>query len=594
MKQGRASGLFVLLLLALPLAALAQTGPITLDEPAGLRAAAAAESAGDLAGAERILGETLRAHPTSIGALLAYERVLTLQRRTEQLLPAIDALLKQEPASAVAHQMRLRTWAALERPAEIERTGRAWAAAAPRTETPYREVAKVWRARGDYPRAVQVLEQGRRQLGRPDALALDLGDTYAEAADVRRAVQEWSRAVGPEGQGFILVQRRLAGLADGGARYIEPFVVQLTAPPTTVARQRAAINVAIEAGLPSHALATAPQVLAALPARDRRTFLVETARRADGAGLAPVAYWAYGELVGTRGSTGEQMLAIRSRLAELALAVGDTAAAAATYRELEDALAPGSPERRQAMAVRIGLTAREGRLEQAEQEFRAFRDEYRGAPEQGRIAVALAAAMLEHDDLDAAERVLAGVPGAVASLGRGRVFLRRGELARARSSFLESAPALRGAEATQTIALAALIGRLSAEGSELLAGALLASEEGDRGGAVERIVTGSVTLDGAERAALLEFAASHATAGGLDEYADQVRRELVEQHPDAREAPGALLGLARSLLRRGEATEALPLLERVLVEHPRSALAPQARRELERLTQPAARHRDEP
>jgi tetratricopeptide (TPR) repeat protein len=560
------------------------------DDLAQVRQAAAAEAAGDLAGAERILQQTLERHPTSLTALLAFERVLLLQRRAEALLPAIDRLLQQEPGAALAHQMRLRTHAVLDRPGDIERAGRAWIATAPRTEAPYREVARVWRTRGDYRRAVEVLELGRRQIGRPDALALELGDAFIDGGDTQRAVIEWSRAVGPEGQGFILVQRRLAALPNGATAYVEPFIAALARDPTTEARRRVAINVAIEAGHAQRALELSRPLAARLRTSDRRAFLLEIARRADGAALAPVAYWAYSGLLDLGGVSGDQLLVLRTRTAELALAVGDTTRAADTYRDLEAALAPGSPARRQAMAVRIELTTRSGNVEQAAEELALFRREYPGAGEQAALAAALAGALLERGDLDGAERVLAGVPGAGASLARGRVFLRRGDLARAKQSLLESAPTLRGAQATQTIALAALIGRLGPAANEILASALMASETGDRAGAVERIVTASLELPPEERAALLDFAASHAAAGGLDDYAEQAWTELLELHGDTREAPGALLALARARMQRGEAADALPLLERLLLEHPRSTLVPQARRELERLTQPAARH----
>jgi tetratricopeptide (TPR) repeat protein len=559
------------------------------DELAKLRTAASLESAGDFAGAQRILEDVLAGEPQSMNALLAYERVLMLQRRLPALLPALERLLAADPASQLGHHMRLRTLAALDHEAELERAARAWARATPRVETPYRETARIWRTRGDLRRAVQVLDEGRRQIGRSDALALDLGDVYIEIGDARRAIAEWSRAIGPEGQGVLLVQRRLAGLPDGGAQYVGEFVASLLRDPSTPPRRRAAVNIAIEAGLTREALGGAARVFADLPPRERQAFLVEVARRADGAALAPVAYWAYGRLVELGDARMDRSLALRSRYAELALAVGDTAVAADAYRALEEALAPGSPERRQAMAVRIGITAREGDLDAAEREFDAFRAEYARAPEIDGLAADLARLRLEHGDAEAAERVLAGVRGARSALMRGRVLLRRGETARARAALLESAPALKGAEATQTIALAALLGRVSAAGGELLATAWLLVADGDPAAAVERLVTGSLELGDGDRAPLLDFAAGVADDVGLAELAEQARRELIDAHPTARETPGALLATARTLAARGETQAAAALLERLLVDHPRSALVPQARRELGSLGRTAHR-----
>jgi tetratricopeptide (TPR) repeat protein len=588
MKVAAVAMLLVTVLSTAPVAA--QRADIRVDDESGrLRQAASLESAGDLAGAQRVLETVLEADPQSLNALLAYERILTLQRQLPRLLPALDRMLRLDRESQLAHQMRVRTLSTLDRVAEMERAAKAWIDATPRLETPYREIARIWRARNEPRRAVQVLEQGRRQIGRADALALDLGDVFAEAGDAARAVSEWSRAVGPQGQGVLLIQRRLAGLPDGGARFVGDFVADLLGKPTTLGRRRAAVTIAIEAGLAAAGLEAAQHVHSELPPRERQSFLVEVARRADGASLAPVAYWAYGRLVELGDRRIDGSLALRSRYAELALAVGDTAVAATAYRELEDALSPGSPERRQAMAVRIGIMAREGRLTDAENELRHFRREFTRAPELDPLSADLAALWLDQHDSEAAERVLAGVSGPRSALMRGRVLLRRGETARARTALLESAPALRGAEATQTIALAALLGRISSAGGELLAEAWLTATAGEHAVAVERIMTGSVELDGEDRAPLLEFAAGVAESAGLDDHAEQLRRDLIDAHPEAREAPAAMLAVARTAAQRGDQEDAIALLERLLVEHPRSALAPQARRELDRLAPASAR-----
>ncbi|HEX2167166.1 MAG TPA: hypothetical protein VHG09_07990, partial [Longimicrobiales bacterium] len=57
-----------------------------------------------------------------------------------------------------------------------------------------------------------------------------------------------------------------------------------------------------------------------------------------------------------------------------------------------------------------------------------------------------------------------------------------------------------------------------------------------------------------------------------------------EELPRTHEAPSALLTLARQAVRDPESEEeARVLLEKLIVEYPRSALAPQARAELQRL-----------
>jgi len=88
---------------------------------------------------------------------------------------------------------------------------------------------------------------------------------------------------------------------------------------------------------------------------------------------------------------------------------------------------------------------------------------------------------------------------------------------------------------------------------------------------------------------LLDFAAEVAESSGRYADADALRQVLVEQHPAAPEAPTAMLALARGLSTQPTTTdEARILLARLIVDYPRSALVPQARRELERLASAGA------
>lgn len=203
-----ATPLAVLLAVVTAVPAAAQNSAAPNDDTL-LREAAGLEAAGDMAGAERILRTVLDRSPASLNALMALERVLSVDGRIEELIPALDRLLAQDPESPIGHQMRVKAYAALDRTADVEKAGDAWIEATPGIETPYREVARVWQDRGDPTRAVRVLEQGRRRIQRTDALALELGDVYLAAGDAERAVREWDRAIGPDGRGFLLVQRRL-------------------------------------------------------------------------------------------------------------------------------------------------------------------------------------------------------------------------------------------------------------------------------------------------------------------------------------------------------------------------------------------------
>jgi hypothetical protein len=180
--------------------------------------------------------------------------------------------------------------------------------------------------------------------------------------------------------------------------------------------------------------------------------------------------------------------------------------------------------------------------------------------------------------------VLQSVNGPHSSLARSRIALRRGDVNAAKSALLLAAPGLRGAEATEAIKLASMLGRVSGRGGELMGQALARSGAGATGEAVALLVNGCKGLPGSEAATILELAASIADRGQLEPEAEKARRMIITEYPKSTEAPGALLALARTLSNRTETmTEAREHLERLILDHPRSALVPQARQELDRL-----------
>jgi tetratricopeptide (TPR) repeat protein len=553
------------------------------DELKLIRDATAREQAGDFAGAHQILDRLLKNDPQSLSGLLALERVVRMEGRLKDLIPYVETHLKIDHTSAIGHQMLVRAFSSLDQITDLDRAAESWIRATPKVETPYREVARVWQQRGDYTKALQYLEAGRSRIGRADALALELGDVYAALEEYGRAVREWDRAIGREARGLLLVQRRVAGLRDGGAHVLPGLVDALARSPATFQRKRAAALLAIDAGLSQRAEQFVRETATDLKGLERQSFLVEMARRADAAPLPRVAFWAYSQLA-PGDLNPEQTLAIRARVAELALVIGDTVSAARSFRELEQSLAVGSPQRRQAVALRTQLIIKEGRLADAEAQLASFRQEFPNAPELDAVAAMLAGAYIDKDDAGQAEKALAGVSGPRSNIARGRIALRRGDVAAAKAAFLAAAPSLQGADATEAIRLATMLGKVSRPGGELLGKSIARAAAGAGKEAFAMLDTGSVALPELERPAILDFAAALADRSDLPLDAERVRRRIVADYPRSVEAPSALLALARSLTERGEAAgEARQYLEKLILEYPRSALVPQARQELDRL-----------
>jgi tetratricopeptide (TPR) repeat protein len=568
------------LLVCLPVAARAQTPG---EEIVLIREASAREAAGDFSGSRKILEGVLNNNPQSLSALLAYERVARMEGRLSDLLPLVARHLKIDNSSAIGHQMLVRALSSLDQLPDLEKAADAWVKATPDVETPYREIARVWQQRGDPAKALQYLELGRSRIRRNDALALELGDAYAALEEYGRATREWDRAIGSDARGLLLVQRRLAALKDGGAQVIPGLVDALMRKPASFQRKRAAAQLAIDAGMGPRAEQVVRATAADLPGLERQAFLVEMARRADSAQLLHVAFWAYSQIQPGE-FTPDQMLAIRARVAELALAVGDTAVAALSFQELEQSLAAGSPHRRQAVALRIQLMVKEGKLADAVSQLATFRAEYPTASELDAVAATLAAAYIEQDDFDRAETIVAGVSGPRSSIARSRIALHRGNVTEAKTQLLAAAPALRGGEATEAIRLVTLLGKVSREGGELLGKSIERASAGANREAFALLEKGAEELPALEQPSVLDFAAAIADRADLPLEAERVRRRIVTDFPRSMEAPAALLALARSLTERNEAPdEARIYLEKLILEYPRSALLPQARQELDRL-----------
>lgn len=559
------------------------------QEPAGLsqeqellREAASLEGAGDHAGAERVLAQVLAANPTSLPGLLQMERVLMVQGRAAALLPLAARVLERDPGSALVHQMRVRALAVLNRPAALEEAGEAWIAATPGLEVPYRELSRIWQQRGEHERAIAILERGREAVPKQDGLALELGEAYTRVERWEEAAAEWARAIGPDGRGQHAVERRLRLLPDGGAHVLPPLIEALSAGDAGAASLRAASILAIDAGLGREAETLMGRAAAALAPGARSGYLAEVARRADGAGLAQVAYRAYDALERSMDGSGSQVWAIRARLADLALITGDTMRAAEIYRRMERAFDRGSPERRGAMAVRVHLAARDGDAAGARKALSGLRREYPRAPELDGAAAEVAGAYLRVGDAETAAAVLDGVEGPRVLRMRALLALREGDVQAGRRLLLEAVPGLHGEDATQAIALIALLLRLSPGGGALIAGMVASGLPAPH--SLDTLADRAAGLPAGERSAILDFAAESADRAGRTDEADALRRIIVEEHPEAPEAASAMLALARGLAERPAAQEeARILLARLLVDYPRSALVPQARRELERL-----------
>jgi len=546
-----------------------------------VRQAAGLEAAGDLAGAERLLRQVLDREPGATGALFALERVVRTDGRPEAILPFVDAFLNRDPGASQVRALELRVLSELDSLDAVRRGAATWIDVDPSPAT-YRELAGLHETVFGPEVALELLLEGRSRTGDPNLLTLEVGDLRSRTGDRDEAVREWALGVGDDGAQVAAVARRLGALPDGRDEAIRAVLDQLTASPV-FARRRAAALIAVELRREAEALALARSVAEELGGRARSTFLAEVGDRARDLSLPGVAGWAYDEL-GEEARTPAERRAFDQQLVEVALASGDTAAAAAAQGRIARSFTAGSPDRRSAavQALRLGAGALEvGELRAA---FAAFAREFPDAPESDDLAASVARALRVRGDDAGALGVLDGIQGPRSALERGYLLLAAGRVEEGRAALTGALEGLSPSEATGAIRLVALLGRLSGDGAMTLARASSEAHRGRIQEAVALLTSDRAAASGEERAALLAHAARVAEDAGDGATAAELRAALLATHPDDPSVPEAALALARyHAEQEGDVTRAIEILEELIASRPNAAVVPNARAELARL-----------
>jgi hypothetical protein len=139
-------------------------------------------------------------------------------------------------------------------------------------------------------------------------------------------------------------------------------------------------------------------------------------------------------------------------------------------------------------------------------------------------------------------------------------------------------------EATPIIQMMNLLGRLSADGKSTLARSAVEEHRGDPDAALETVISSLSRVPHQDQAALLGHGARIAEGAGSPDRAAELRRRIVTEYADAPEVGEATIELARHLARDSAGVdEAVQLLEGLILTSPDASVAPDARRELQRI-----------
>lgn len=496
-------------------------------------------------------------------AVLGLERAYAELGWSDSLLVVMDSLVRARPADPLFRAIVMRTHRMAGRPDAVRATFESWVKAAPHDAAPFREFARMLIQEGRTAAADSVLQRARREIG--DAPELD-----TEVAQLRAATGQWSQSA----------------VAWRAAVDRAPFMEQaavfalLPAPPPA----RGAIR---ESLLAPPVVAGARRVLAGLEVgwgspragwEALREVRVDSATVSAWLGFAERAEHAEAWTVARDALSAVYALTPRTdlatRAARAALLAGDASGALSlTDRAMQSR--DSAATARIVLPVRVRALAFAGRSAEAERVVRAY-TRFLRVEERRELSRAVAFGWVRAGDVARARLALGGI-GAPADSDAvaGWLALYEGDLGAARR-------ALRGGgdESPGALAALALLGRTRSERAPAVGAAFLALARGDSARAAGEFERAADSLPEAAPL-LLAIAAQIHTARRDDERAVVLWQAIVERFATAPEAAEADLEWARALVRRGDAGGAAARLEHLILTYPRSALVPQARRELE-------------
>jgi tetratricopeptide (TPR) repeat protein len=544
--------------------------PAAADTTDPLTTALDAEDRGDRAAAARSYRRALR-EVTAGGegdrvaiALLGLERVWAELGWRDSIAPVVVEVLQFRPADPVARSIQLRTLLAMERPTDAQQAYAEWRRVAPLGDaSPFREYARQLLEHGRPLGADSVLAEAEQVLGGTSALS-------AEAAQLHVALGRWSAAAlayrrtldsDPylEGAALFALQRVPTVQRDSLRQ------VLLGAPVSRPARRLlAALELAW--GEPRRGwMALAPLAADDSTVATWRDF-GERAEMAESWLVARDVWQAVEEHTPAKGSMSTEA---RERGALAALRGGDPVGALQRIRaagRLPDSLA------RRLLPLEVEALGALGRADEAQRLIDAagsvLDDDLRR-----QLARPLVAGYLLRGDVARARAAVAGTELEDDDETVGWLALYDGDLLVARQRLVRAL-----APRPEVVDALGILARVRGDGGRGLGGAFLSLARRDSAQAADRFITLADSVGPGAAPALLALAARIRGARG-----EPVWARIRAQHPVSPEGAEALLALARARRAAGDAAAAIAHLETLILEHPGSALLPQARRELEGL-----------
>jgi tetratricopeptide (TPR) repeat protein len=570
---GRAWGAF---LLASHFSLLSFVTPALAQDP--LSRAFDLERRGSYAQAADIYQSVLKDKPADISALLGLERSLTPLNRLSELVAPVQAAIASNAPAVPIYAIALRAYAAANLLDSLPRLVEQWSRAVPGDETPYREWAAAALQRRDRAMARRAYQLGRERVGKPDVLAAEIAQLAVIEEDWPTAVREWARAV-RHLPGYRT--SAIATLSQAPERARADILKALEKEPgPDVAR--IAVDLRARWGDPLGAFEALLRNLPAAPGQQidvLQAFLEEV--RTAGTHPYVLTQARVLEAIADRWTSPTQRARLQLESARAYANAGDRPAARRMLTRVASDSGSGPAVAAGATATLIELLVQEGKVDEASAQLERYRralavDDYL------RLRRAIAARWAQGGELDRAEALIASDSSVEALALEGRFRLYAGDLKGVADLWKQAGPfAGTREEATERSVILALLQPIGPDTLPALGRAFRALDRGDTLVAAKLFEdTGrDLPVDGGRAEATL-FAGRLYAAGGRNDDAERTLRAA-----DLKEAPAtaaaASLELGRLLLGQHRAEEASRVLEQMILDHPASALVPQARRLLD-------------
>jgi tetratricopeptide (TPR) repeat protein len=548
------------------------------------------EQAGRPDEAMRALENYLDAQPASVSALLLLSQWAERYGSPARVLPRAEAAVQADRSGLPAtRQIWIRSlYAAGFRDSSVS-VARRWIEDEPDAPSAYTELSAIQARAGNLTEAIRILDLGRTNMGSNRVFVQEMAALQAERGSWADAAREWRAMLAWGNPGVEAVELRIVSSGEARSPAVAALQAQVEEQGATILERKGALHLALLLGEFQWAKGLARGLARDLPDPAALEVLRDYVRRATDAGDPAGASWGAAALADQARTEDDRRywLAVSADRADDA---GDPEAAMDMYARLLEGSSPGSDTYGLALRRLHQLVVREdpGR---AESLLREHQDLYpvdtRTSTE---MSVSTARAWMERGQLARAGEVIALVPprdpeeAALqgGAMGRLEILAGRPQTARQHLEVATAFPTGQPEGRLEALGLLMLVDEVDSASVAVMAELVAeARRSGDRGPLVVVVSEWSESgLSGGER--LADFLARELDMMGAPETAREVRILIVEGWPGSAVAPGALLELARAD-RTARPDRAGEWLERLIVEHPTSALAPVARRLLAEL-----------